>query len=409
MPTLLQINVCNNVYSTGKIVGAIGDLVVQKGWDSYIAYQADYKKSLSTPIRIGCFADWCLNGLEQRVFDDTGFGLGSYFPTKSLVKKIKIIQPDIIHLHVIVGYYLQFRVLFEYLSKLDIPIVWTLHSCWEITGHCTHFDYEGCYKWKTGCYHCPLKKEYPQSYLFDRSRKNYIQKKSLFSSLMNVHFVAVSKWLESVVSESFLKTKPIHVIYNGVDLKAFYPSVHRESLKSMHGFNGRFVAIGVASTWLPKKGYNDYFQLAKRLPSDYIIVMIGLSETQIRTLPNNIVGIKRTTNIEELREYYDLADVVLNLSYEESFGLTTVEGMACGTPSIVYNRTASPELVSEGTGFIVEAGDINGVIECMKFIKDKGKNSYVRPCRERAELLFDKDKNFMQYLSLYDNLINNNH
>ena len=407
MSTILQINVCNNVYSSGKIAGAIGDLIVKRGWESYIAYPRDYKASLSKPIRIGCWADWCLHGLEQRLFDNTGLGLGSYFPTIELIKKIEEIKPDLIHLHVLVGYYINLKVLFGYLSKLDIPIVWTLHSCWEITGHCTHFDYERCNRWKTGCYSCPLKKEYPQSYLLDRSEKNYLQKKELFNSLKNVHFVAVSKWLGQVVSESFLKGKPIEVIYNGVDLSTFAPSNNTDYLKNQYSLNNKFVAIGVASSWMPKKGIRDYFEIAERMPSDWAVIMIGLTEKQIKKLPTRVIGISKTTNANELRDFYNLADVVLNLSYEESFGLTTVEGFACGTPSIVYDRTASPELVSEETGFVVKAGDISEVIQCMSRIKNEGKASYAKKCRERAESLFDKNKNFTSYMELYDRLLNN--
>lgn len=406
MPILLQINCCNNVYSTGKIVGDIGGLVVKKGWKSYIAYQRDYKESLSEPIVIGNMVDWCLNGLEQRIFDNTGFGIGSFFSTKKLIKKIEEIKPDIIHLHVLVGYYLHFKLLFRYLSKLDIPVVWTLHSCWEMTGHCTHFDYEGCYRWKTECHDCPLKKDYPQSFLFDRSRKNYRQKKELFTSLKNLHLVAVSKWLGGVVSESFFKEKPIHIIFNGIDLKSFRPLENVASLKQQYHLEGKFVALGVSSSWQPKKGQYDYYLLAEKLPSDYVIVMIGLSEKQIKELPKNIIGVKKTTSVEELRNYYCLSDVVLNLSYEETFGLTTVEGMACGTPSIVYDRTASPELVTHETGFVVKAGDIDGILRCINIIKEKGKSSYEAACRNRAVYYYDKDKNFQLYLDLYDNLLN---
>ena len=408
MATIIQINVCNNIYSTGKIAGAIGDLIVKRGWKSYIAYQRAYKESLSEPIKIGCWIDTIVNAIEQRLFDNTGFGIGSYFSTKQLVRRLKEINPDIIHLHVIHGYYLQYNVLFKYLATLDIPIVWTLHSCWEVTGHCTHFDYEGCERWKTECYSCPLKREYPQSYLLDRSKKNYHRKKELFNSLKNLYVVTVSKWLNDVVSESFFKAKPRRVIYNGIDLQTFRPSKDFEILKIKKGLEGKFVAIGVASSWLPKKGLCDYFKLEKMIPNDFSLVLIGLSDKQIKCLPSGIIGIRKTKNIEELRDWYVLSDVVLNLSYEETFGLTTVEGMACGTPSIVYDRTASPELVSEDTGYVVKAGDVANVLDCMLKIKEKGKISFVKHCRNRAELYFDKDKNFQEYMRLYDRLLNLN-
>ena len=68
-----------------------------------------------------------------------------------------------------------------------------------------------------------------------------------------------------------------------------------------------------------------------------------------------------------------MADVTLNLSYQETFGMTTIEGMACGTPGIVYNKTASPELVSPETGYAVEAKNIKAIVKAVLEIKKKAK------------------------------------
>lgn len=408
MATLLQINCCNNVYSTGKIVSAIGEMAILNGWNSYIAYPKDYAHSANTPLQFGNLLDWYFHGFEQRIFDNTCLGLGSYISTVRLVKKIKIINPDIIHLHVVVGYYLNLNVLLKFLSGFGKPIVWTLHSCWEFTGHCTHYDYQGCYRWKNGCYECPLKNEYPQSYIFDRSSKNYEKKRKLFHSLKDLHLVTVSQWLTDELKESFLKDIESRTIYNGVDVESFKPSsdARQEQLRRKYNILGKFVAIGVASTWLPKKGLQDYFKLAQIIQKDTQIVMIGLTKSQIYTLPPEIIGIEKTTNMQELVDWYTTANVVLNLSYEESFGLTTVEGFACGTPSIVYNKTASPELVTEETGFVVNAGDFNNLLKCIQVIRTNGKSFYSKACRKRAEDCFDKNKNFMQYINLYNELLN---
>lgn len=405
MATLLQINVCNNVYSTGKIVAEIGEKAIDNGWTSYIAYGRSIKPSRNIPIKIGTRFGIFLHACEQRILDNTGLGWGSSLATKRLVKEIKRIKPDIIHLHVLLGYYLNFRVLFEYLETLDIPVVWTLHSCWELTGHCTHYDYIGCEKWKAECNNCPLRKEYPQSMFIDRSSTNHRQKKQLFDSIKNLHLVAVSEWLGEQVSMSYLKNKPLSIIYNGIDLNKFYPSNNASLLKRQYGLEDYFVALGVASTWTSKKGVADYYDLSKLMPEGYKIIMIGLTKRQIAELPSNIIGIEKLTDINEMRDAYSMADVVLNLSYEESFGLTTIEGFACGTPSIVYDRTASPELISEDTGYVVEAGDIKGVLLRMKQIKGKGKARYSEACIERVKTFFDKDKNYMSYLELYDNLL----
>lgn len=405
MPILLQINVCNNVYSTGKIASEIGDEAINEGWESYIAYGRSCAPNRSKAIKIGTSIDIKIHALEQRILDNTGLGFGSSTATRQLVEKIKQIHPDIIHLHVLVGYYINLKVLFKYLATSGIPVVWTLHSCWEFTGHCTHFDYQGCNKWIEGCHHCPIKREYPESYLIDRARENYIEKKQFFTTVPNLHFVAVSEWLSNNVKRSFLQGFPCTVIKNGIDVNIYKPSQNFEYLRDKHNLHNCSIALGVASAWTKKKGFEDYIRLSSILPENVKIVMVGLSKDQIKSLPSVIIGIERTTNRQELVDWYSLASVVLNLSYEESFGLTTVEGYACGTPSIVYNKTASPELIKEGTGFVVEAGDIKSVRDRICQIFDCGKVQFACRCRKVAEEEYDKDKNYKKYIELYNNIL----
>ena len=98
----------------------------------------------------------------------------------------------------------------------------------------------------------------------------------------------------------------------------------------------------------------------------------------------------------------------MNLSYEETFGLTTIEGMSCGTPGIVYNCTASPELISESTGLIVEPGNILMLNEAINTILNKGKEYYFSKCRQRVEDLFNIEDRHQEYMNLYDSLLNCN-
>ena len=406
--TLLQINVCNNVFSTGKIASDIGELAIKNGWKSYIVSSKgnSYAPSKNTPLFVGSRINTYVHALETRLFDNTGLGMCSHHASKKLISYIKEIQPDIIHFHIIHGYYLNLQVLFEYLSKQDIAIVWTIHSCWEITGHCSFFDTVGCEKWKTGCHHCPQLSEYPSSWFKDRSERNYAQKKYLFTSLKDVTLVPVSYWLSSLLQQSFLNKYPINPIYNGIDVEKFKPSNNVDAIRSQYVVNNGFLAIAVASTWEKRKNLEDYVALSKLLPLGYKLLLIGLSDKQLDILPSgHIVGMKRTTCMQELVDLYTAADVVLNLSLEETFGLTTIEGFACGTPSIVYNCTASPELVSPETGFVVEPRNILRVIDCMIEIKKHGKAHYSNACRRRAEERFDKNKNFMKYIDVYREII----
>lgn len=406
MKTLLQINVVINSGSTGRIAEEIGQTAIKNGWNSTIAYGRVERPSQSELIRIGTDWDIKWHGLQTRLFDR--HGLGSVKATQKLIEQIKEIQPSIIHLHNVHGYYLNIEILFDYLAKANIPVVWTLHDCWPMTGHCAHFDFIGCEKWKTTCFNCPQKTSYPASFFADRSKKNYQLKKRLFTSVKNLHVVTVSNWLGGIARQSFLARYPIQIINNGINTDIFSPQNNLEHIRSKYGIGKRFMIVGVATAWSNKKGFNDFIELSRVLDNDTVIVLVGVSEAQLKSLPKLIIAIPRTENTNELAQLYSSADIVLNLSAEETFGLTTVEGFACGTPGIVYNSTASPELITSETGFVVEKGDTNGLLNAINIIKQKGKSSYSKACRERAVKYYNKDDRYLDYLKLYESLLVNN-
>ena len=296
--------------------------------------------------------------------------------------------------------------LFEYLNQTTIPIVWTFHDCWSITGHCCHFDYVGCEKWKTECNNCPQIRDYPASLYIDRSRKNHILKKELFTSVKDMTIVTVSKWLKNVIHDSFLKDFPTQVIYNGVDIDIFTPAVNQENrVKDKLKIGTGFMILGVAGVWSNKKGLGDFVELSKRITRTDFIVLVGLTNSQKNKLPPNIIGITHTENQQELKELYTAADMYMNLSVEETFGLTTAEALACGTPAVVYNATACPEVIDADTGIVVEKKDINGLINAIEIVKKQGKNSYSAACRVRAVTYFNKDDRFAEYIDLFDTII----
>ncbi|CEA15276.1 group 1 glycosyl transferase [Fermentimonas caenicola] len=402
MKTLLQINSVVNSGSTGRIAEEIGQTAIAAGWESYIAYGRNERPSSSKLIKIGNNNDIKLHGLKTRLFDR--HGLGSRSATDEFIKQIEVIKPDIIHLHNLHGYYINIEVLFHYLKKVNVPVVWTFHDCWPITGHCSYFTFVGCEKWKTQCYECPQKTKYPASYFIDSSRKNYILKKELFTSLSNLTLVSVSQWLSGILNESFLQKYPIKVINNGINTEVFKPS-SSNTFRVKYGFEDKFILLGVASIWDERKGLKDYIELSKLLGRDFQIVLVGLTKKQIEQLPDNILGIERTESVEMLAEIYSSANIVLNLSYEETFGLTTVEGFACGTPGIVYNATASPELIDVSTGIVVEQGNINKLTEAIYSIKKKGKEYYSEACVNRAHKLYKKEDRYKEYIQLYNELI----
>jgi glycosyltransferase involved in cell wall biosynthesis len=405
MKTVLQINSVCNLGSTGRIAEDIGSLAIENGWQSYIAYGRKLRPGLSKYIKIGTTLDIIVHGIYTRLFDLHGFA--SVGATHSLVRKIREIDPDVIHLHNLHGYYLNFKILFDYLKTVKTPVVWTLHDCWPITGHCVYFDFVGCDKWKTACFDCPQKTTYPGSILFDHSKTNYKLKKEIFSSVEQLTIVPVSQWLSGILKESFLNNHEIKVVHNGIDLDTFTPQLNNQDIRKKYQVGDRLIILGVAGVWSKRKGLNDFKVLAGMLPDDCIIILVGLKAKDIRGLSPNIIGITHTEDLLELVKLYSAADLYMNPTWEDNFPTTNLEALACGTPVVTYRTGGSVESVSPETGFIVQKGDIAGLLNAIDTVRVKGKNSYLIPCRERAQSYFNKKECFKKYIELFEIMTKN--
>jgi putative colanic acid biosynthesis glycosyltransferase len=400
---LLQINVTANFGSTGRIAEEIGVLAQQNGWSSYIAYGRASRQGRSVLIKVGTKRDLLLHGLRSKLFDQHGLGSGN--ATRKFIRVIKNIKPDVIHLHNIHGYFLNYSILFKFLSYSNIPVVWTFHDCWPITGHCAHFDSTRCEKWRTICNNCPQKAKYPGSLFADCSNRNFLLKKQNFNSISKLSIVTVSDWLGNIVRQSFLKDHSIQTIYNGIDTAVFNQTTDDQFLRNKYGIGGRFMLLSVATAWSNVKGLKDLIELSEYLKNDEVIVLVGLTPKQLKLIPRTIIGIPRTENRQDLASLYSVADLLISASYEETFGLTIAESLACGTPAIVYNKTASPEIVSDSTGFIIEPKDFKSVLKIIKTIKGAGKSVYSDACRTRIMTHFERKSQYQKYVTLYNSLI----
>ena len=406
MKKLLQINpVVRENTSTGKIMRELGDMAIKAGWESYIAYSKardgvpDHSSRL---IPIGDKIDLFLHWLASRLFD--AHGLASRRATKRFIKQVQTINPDIIHIHNVHGYFLNYKLLFEYLAERGKPVIWTTHDCWLYTGHCYHYSAAGCDKWKTGCGNCPQKNAFPTSWWLDRSHRNWLDKKDSFTAPKGIRFVCVSDWMQQEMRQSFLKDCPTSVIHNGIDLQVFKPMERPDVLKR-YGLEGKSFVLGLASIWLQEKGLDDLIQLADRLKSDELLVLVGrMTPEQERSLPKKVIHIGRTTDAQELAALYSAAIVLVNPTWQDNYPTVNLEAIACGTPVITYRTGGSIESITPETGFIVEQGDIAGVSSCLEAIRQRGKAAYSSACRAYALAHFDKHDRFNDYIQLYENL-----
>lgn len=381
---VLMINSVCGVGSTGRICTDIADMLLSQGHECKIAYGRGEvpEKYRDISVRIdSTFKVYC-NVLKSRLFDNEGFN--AVGATKKLVRWIKEYDPDVIHLHNIHGYYLNVKILFDYLKTSGKKIIWTLHDCWAFTGHCTHFQVPHCDKWRTECGKCIRVKDYPKA-LISHAKRNYKRKKQTFCGVPNLTIVTPSKWLAGVVGQSFLSEYQTVVINNGIDLSVFKPT--ESDFRERFGLTDKKIILGVAGVWTEKKGFNDFLELAKLIDDRYRIVLVGVNDKQLKMLPSNVIGIKRTNNVKELAEIYTAADVLFNPTYEDNYPTVNLEAQACGTPVITYPTGGSVESVpSENV-----VNSVNKFYELLRSSKEL----------VIAKTSFSKQEKYSDYLNLY--------
>lgn len=397
MSTLLQINSVVNTGSTGRIAEQLGVLAISQGWESYIAYGREARESQSRLIKIGSKWDVNFHAIGSILTDR--HGLFSKFATNRFLQQVDIIQPDVVHLHNLHGYYINVPMLLRYLKQKNIPTVITMHDFWLMTGHCAYIN-QSCDRWKTGCGNCPRLNQYPAA-KFDNTKANWKWKASLFVDMPNVTLVPVSYWLGRYVDESLLKNVKQNVIYNGIDTNVFKPFDGGASVVGVDW--SKFTIMAIATRWTEANGYQDVMKLSSIIPDNSQIIMVGLDEQQMSNLPKNIIGFCKTESFTQLQELYTKSDVIFNPNREVTFGLVTVEAMACGTPAIVLRDTAGEEIVDEQTGFVVDT--IEGVIDLIPRIRALEKKKMSDACRFRVNELFNADKQYQKYIDLYNAVI----
>jgi putative colanic acid biosynthesis glycosyltransferase len=418
----LEITIEANTGSTGRASEALCDALASEGWNCIIAYGRTNHQSKHKTYKIGHRLDQLWHGAISRLFD--AHGMGSQLATRRLIKFIKASQPSVIHLRNIHGYYIHYPTLFKYLATVKIPVLWTLHDAWSFTGHCSHFAAVGCDKWKTGCGGCPQVIEYPKSIWFDRSSQNYAFKKQYFTQVPTLELICVSHWLAEKVKQSFFGgIVPIHTIVNGVNTDIFKPLHDPKAIEAMrqkYGITAPKVVLAMARPWSRKKGFYDILQLSELLAqsqaaSELQVVMVGINNREKRYLPKKVVGIQRTENLSDLCALYNLADVYVNASVEESFGLTTVESLACGTPVIGYDNTGTREILIgiEGVDtrpLLSQTSDVQAlfkkVIELLD-LENHSENPRPYPTEHlRNHILehYAKDRQLTEYLELINSV-----
>ena len=401
MPKIMQINITCGRGSTGKLAQALYKETIRQGYEARFVYSA-YTPTLPEAVSI-----------ENKWQNYLRRGLNRYFGrrqkhsrpgTKRLIRYIEKEKPDLIHLHNVQQNAVDYPVFFEYLKKKKIPVVYTLHDCWSFTGGCYQFTINECCEYRKECDYCKVTN--------DRDDKKIMPdqafqiKKNLIGGNSNIYPICVSKWLAGAAKESYMKNMahPPVTLYNGIDTNVFRPI--ESDLRKKHGISDREkVVLGVAGFWTEeRKGLPYFLFLSKHLPPDYRIVLIGQSADKLTKDDPKIIGIPQTEDMHQLAAYYSMADVFVNASIEETFGMTTAEALACGTPAVVFDSTACPEVIDKDTG-VVSGISKEELLSSVLTVCENGKATYSEKCVARIRQYFEESVMTAGYLTVYRSIL----
>lgn len=388
--TVVQINATCGSGSTGRICAGISDAMNEAGIENYILYSMGhsdrpnaFKMTSDLQVRV--------EAVKSRLFGDYGFH--SDRETASILRKLEEWKPDIVHLHNIHGHDCNLEKLFGYFREKKIKIFWTFHDCWAFTAYCPHFTFAQCAQWKTGCHHCPQRKQF--SLLWDRSAYLYQKKRELFRD-QDLTIITPSQWLRDLVKESFLGDYPVEVIHNGIDLSVFKPTP--SDFRQVQGIpEEKKIVLGVAYLWDQRKGIDAFIQLAKQLePEKFQIVLVGTDAEVDKMLPASILSIHRTESQRQLAQIYTAADVFVNPTREDNFPTVNLEALACGTPVVTFRTGGSPEAIAETCGTVVDVDDVEALLgEIMRICAHTPYSADACILRAKA---FDQSKQFHRYV-----------
>lgn len=399
---VLMINSVSGYGSTGSICVDIALELENQGHECYIAYgQITY--GYKNGFKIGTRLENHLHNVGRRLLGKQGYY--SKNGTRKLVTFIKEYNPDIIHLHNLHGNYLNLEILFEYLIEVQKPIVWTLHDCWSFTGRCAYYSDLGCEKWKTSCHHCPQLNNFLSHLFLDKSKAMHQDKKKWFTQFENATIIPVSNWLAGEVKQSLLNCYPIKPIYNWINHSIFKPVYDKNTAKQYNLVTNKFTIICVSANWSKNTiRFDDLIEFANGIGDTYQIIVVGKMEDSTN-IPQNCVVIPYVKGKEELAKLYSFADVYVHLSTEDTFGLVIAEAMSCGTPVVVNNVTACPEILGKGCGYAIDSRNNDDRIAAIQIIQQNGKSFYRNECREHVLSSFDMKTNINKIIDIYKNAI----
>jgi len=375
------------------------------GWESVLAYGRGLKAKELGTVRFALKPEVYLHIALTRL---TGLqGYGTLLSTKRLIRLIKEWKPDIIHFHNIHGYYLELSIA-KTVGKMGIPVVWTLHDTWPLSGRCAYFL--DCDRWKTGCGRCPYPKEYPKTY-FDSSAWMWPKKRKLLGEDWKPVIITPSRWLATLVAEACHGRSRVEVIPNGIDTAVFRPVDRLQARKNLRlPENRKIVLFAANKPSVKRKGSMYFFAALKYVQSDnWMALAVGGALDFVKWVPRG-VEVQQLGYVKEasaMAKVYSAADLYCITSLADNFPTTVLESMACGTPVVGFDVGGIIEQVTEECGQLVTLYDVKALGQSItELLNDDAKRKKMEElCRKRVEQEYNLKTFIEHHLALYRKVI----
>lgn len=318
----------------------------------------------------------------------------------SIIEKY-IKESDIVHLHNLHGYYIDYRKLISLINKYDKKVVWTFHDVWPITGRCA-FSF-GCQKWTLGCGNCPNKHIYPKTYN-DLSSSDWNLKKKLFNSLNKDKTVLVtpSNWLKDMIGKSYLSDYRVEVINNGVE-KPEEIIESKAKIRARYNIDkeAKMILFVAADPNDERKGIKHLLDIIPKMP-EYTFASLGKKVNKLNY--PNLIQLGYISDRNEINKIYYMSDVYIITSIEDNFPTTVLEAFSNKTPVIGFNTGGIREQIDDECGILVKKLNSHYLLKSIKeYFSNKCKTELSKNVYEKFLTNYQVNDFINKYIEIYRN------
>ncbi len=397
---VLEINTADTKGGAGKIAYQLKNGLNQKGHKASMIVSKKYSQD-DDVVLIRPY-----NNLRQRILKKLSYLSADdldFYGSDRILKNPLLKNADIVHCHNLHTYYFNLSTL-EKISKIK-PVVWTFHDMWPITAHCAHSFGDNI---KNGFFVCPSL-DIPIPIAWHNEKYLESKKRKIYES-SNFHIVVPSLWLKNKVEKSLLSSKPISVIYNGVDTNIFKPLNKQECRQKLELPQNKKIILflakrGQLNPWKGGSYAEDAISALTDRPDIYILDIGGDENKTI----GNRKFISFINDEQTLVEYYSAADILLYPSIADNCPLVVLEAQACGLPVVAFKTGGIPEIIGhKETGYIAEYKNTQDLISGVKYCLAPKKVSGAFSALEKVPDTFNFNLDMMvdKYVELYSSILN---